>query len=207
MPLVHHPQFEPLQRRIAAGAEAIQEWDGRVFRCVELPWARPAYLVSGNGTRQHGGRWIEPGVTEVVHAATTEALSLKESRGVFAYYGIRRPGNTPRVSVELELRLGRVLNLARGEGVLAPIHVEELLREDWRKLNQQGRETLGQALGRAAWAVGLEGMLVPSARDRRARNLVWFPGNLESGSRCTIVGERELARWIADVPADVQKSD
>ena len=42
---------------------------------------------------------------------------------------------------------------------------------------------LSQALGRLAWALGLEGLLVPSAVVRRGLNLVVFPENLRPSSR------------------------
>ncbi len=138
------------------------------------------------------------GVTAVAHAAMTEALAIKESRRAFDYYGVRKPRNNPRVSVEIRAKLGRVLQLGSVDTVFPHLTNEELLREDWEKVNGKGSETLAQAIGRAAWKSGLEGMVVPSARDRRSRNLVWFPENLGPGSSCTITGRHELEAWLAD---------
>ena len=206
MKIQPHPHFDRLRRRVAA-AETVDAWNGRIYRCVELAWARPEYLISGEGTRKHGSRWMQPGITEVVHAASTEALALRESRAILDYYGIERPRLTPRVSVELEIGLQRVLKLTRAEELLSPYSGEELLSEDWRKLNHQGRESLAQAVGRAAWECHYEGLWVPSVRDRRCRNLIWFPGSLEKESRCEISGQKELEKWITDPHADLQNFD
>jgi hypothetical protein len=48
---------------------------------------------------------------------------------------------------------------------------------------------------------------VPSVRDRRCRNLIWFPGSLEKESRCEISGQKELEKWITDPHADLQNFD
>lgn len=197
MQIAPHPQYDRLRRLIAASHPG-QRCYRRAYRCVELPWARPKYLVSGEGTRRFGGRWMRRGITEVVHAASTEALALKEARGAFAFYGIGRPRARPRVSVELEVRLEEMLDLAASPGVLGPFTIEEMLGEDWRSLNAGGRESLSQAAGRAAWECGFTGLVVPSARDRRARNLVWFPSNLSGGSVVEISGRTDLERWLAD---------
>lgn len=197
MNLAFHPQSERLQGLIG-GAECTTPWKGRVYRCVELAWARPSYLVSGEGTRRFGGRWMSPGTTEAVHAATSEALALKESGGIFGNYGINRPRATPRVSVELTVSLSQIWAITRAAEVLAPGLLDELLCEDWRTCNQHGQESLGQALGRLVWEGGLEGLLVPSARDRRGRNLIWFPSALADDSVVEISGRTDLEQWLAD---------
>jgi RES domain-containing protein len=193
-----HPSFPGLVRSVRQAGAMVAPWEGRVFRAVEIKWAKPASLLSGEGTRKHGGRWMRAGVAEVAHAAMTEALAIKESRHAFDYYGIRKPRNNPRVSVEIRVKLAKVLPLGAVEAVFPHLTNEELLREDWEKVNGKGSETLAQAIGRAAWQIGLEGMVVPSARDRRSRNLVWFPGNLCAGSSCTITGQHELEAWLAE---------
>lgn len=202
-----HPRFSDLLQGIKAASDAVGPWEGRVFRAVELRWARPEYLISGEGTRKHGGRWMHAGITPVAHAALTEALAIKESRGVFQYYGIKRPRNNPRVSVEIEVRFNKVLRLAPAETVFPNLTTGELLSEDWEKVNGKGQETLAQASGRATWMSGLEAILVPSARDRRSRNIIWFPDNLQANSVCRISGRHELENWIAKSHADLHDLD
>ena len=99
--------------------------------------------------------------------------------------------------MELEADLERVADLTGiGERLLWPT-VDELLAENWEALNAAGRETLSQAFGRALFDLDFSGLLVPSARDRRGRNLIWFPENLRGDEAIGIVGECELERWIA----------
>lgn len=192
---LHYPTLERCLRKATA---RIGPWSGRVFRAVEMEWARLGHLLSGQGTRRNGSRWLRAGITPVVHGATSEALAIKESRAAFVYYGIQKPQKNPRVSVEIEISLHDVLNLCPVAPAFPNLTDPELLSEDWQKVNCQGKETLAQAIGRAAWVAGLEGLLVPSARDRRGRNLVWFPENIQPESGCAISGEKELKRWLAD---------
>ena len=74
--------------------------------------------------------------------------------------------------------------------------LEELLAEDWRKVNDAGHEAQSQALGRAAHDFGAEGVLAPSARVPGGINIVCFPDSLVSQSQMKILGEEELKRWL-----------
>jgi hypothetical protein len=50
----------------------------------------------------------------------------------------------------------------------------QLMREPWMQLQQSGREALTQAVGRAAWTLGFEGLMVPSAENPVGLNLAVF---------------------------------
>jgi len=192
-----HPRYRELFAQIRSVAqEWTREWSRPVYRAVELQWARPEFLISGQGTMRHGGRWIRPGVTAVVHAASTEHLALKESRRPFTHYAIKKPRKKPRVIVEIEVALQRIADLSMLEKSLSWPLLDELIGEDWDKINARGMETLAQALGRALFELDFEGLAAPSARDRRGRNLIWFPDNLRPASRLRIASETELKRWL-----------
>ncbi|HXP59557.1 MAG TPA: RES family NAD+ phosphorylase [Dongiaceae bacterium] len=92
----------------------------------------------------------------------------------------------------------KVLNLVTPRGIRSKIWLEldKLLVEDWRKVNNAGYESESQAFGRAAHALGAEGLLVPSARIAGAMNLVYFPESLRQTSQVEILGETELDRWL-----------
>src|SRR5947207_2144322 len=64
------------------------------------------------------------------------------------------------------------------------------------KSDARGRETLGQALGRALFDTRVEGFLVPSARVPDAVNLVVFPRNLRRTSRQQVLEKSELKTWL-----------
>jgi RES domain-containing protein len=53
-------------------------------------------------------------------------------------------------------------------------------------------EALTQAIGRAAWNVGLEGLLVPSAARPGGIGLVFFPDHRDARSGLEIVHPEEL---------------
>jgi RES domain-containing protein len=103
-----------------------------------------------------------------------------------------------RVLVSTKLRLTKLLDLVdpRGLQLLPWVGLQDLLAEDWRKVNDTGHEAQSQALGRAAYNAGAGGILVPSARVPGGINLVYFPDALTRSGEVTILGEDELARWL-----------
>ena len=75
--------------------------------------------------------------------------------------------------------------------------IEEMLNEDWEELNDSRVETIAQSLGRAILELNYEGLIAPSSRDRRGRNLIWFPEQLHPESQIEIVGQEKLNQWLA----------
>jgi hypothetical protein len=66
-----------------------------------------------------------------------------------------------------------------------------LADDDWRKLNDDaGEESLTQAIGRAAFDAGLEGIIVRACDG--GQNLVWFRTNLDPKSKTAIRNEGKL---------------
>lgn len=193
-----HPRYPDLLSLLRGAAGSLtREWHGPVHRCVAVKWSRPEHLISGEGTKICGSRWMRPGVTPVVYASSTETVALKESRRPLKHFGIRKPRAAPRVLVELEADLEKVAELSAIDRLLPWPGLDELLAEDWEKINAGGAETLSQAFGRALWSLGFSGLVVPSVRDRRGRNLIWFPGNLGENDEIRISGESALRDWIA----------
>ena len=64
--------------------------------------------------------------------------------------------------------------------------MRRLKREDWREENDSGRESLTQAIGRAAHAARIQGLLVPSSQLPKQTNLIVFPDRLAAGSRLEV---------------------
>ena len=65
---------------------------------------------------------------------------------------------------------------------------KRLLRNDWRRDVSLGRVPLTQQVGLAAFQSGLEGLLVPSAAEKKETNLLLFPDNFSSDSRVSMRG-------------------
>lgn len=197
MKLNPHPQFDTLRGLLNSHSAALcRSWKGLAYRCACLDFASSGKVISGEGTRKYGARWMAPGHERVVHLSTTEMTAIRESKGHFARYGLDAVKPEPRVLVALELETGNLLDLFRFDALKAGFTVGEMLAEDWETLNGRGLESLSQALGRAAFALGCEAMLAPSARLKRGRNLVVFPENLASSNRFTIAHEKKLKDWL-----------
>lgn len=197
-PIQPHPAYKRLLSYLKKARKELEtDWQGPVYRCVELEWARPEYLISGEGTRHKGSRWMQPNYCKAVHAASTETIALKESRRVYDYYGILKPRYNPRVSVELIAQLSHLIDLTKLHCVIDSPTIQEMLSEDWEKLNARGNETIAQALGRAVRDLNFEGLIAPSSRDQRGRNLIWFPDDIRADSRIEIVGKEKLKQWLA----------
>jgi RES domain-containing protein len=95
------------------------------------------------------------------------------------------------VAVDVQLR--EVLDLTDGT-IRQSLQISEqrMTDDDWRKLNDHaGAESLTQAIGRAAFEAGLEGIIVRACDG--GRNLVWFAKNLKAKSKIAIRNERALA--------------
>lgn len=193
-----HPLYPELLTLLrSAKKELTRDWHGFVYRCVAPKWARPEFLISGKGTLQCGSRWMRPGVTPAVYAASTENIALKESRRPYTHFGIKKPLSQPRVIVEMEAKLECVADLTSIDQIIPWPSIDELLDEDWEGINTRAAETLSQAFGRALFQLKFAGLVVPSARDRRGRNLIWFPSKLGKNDGIQITGEDELNEWIA----------
>ena len=197
MKLKPHPQFEPFRLLLAANAEALcHGWKGLAYRCAGLKYASTTKLISGEGTRQYGARWMAPGVERVVHLSTSETTAVQETRRHFVHYGLDAAKPEPRVLVTLEVEVGKVLDLFRLDGLGASIRMQQLVDDDWERANEGGEESLSQAMGRASFSLGYEAMLAPSAVYRRRRNVVVFPENLSYRSRFAIAHEDTLREWL-----------
>ena len=196
-PLKQHPLFPALATALGHGRKLLHPWDGTVFRSVELEFARSSKLLDGKGSLKHGARWARArrvSLGEPVHGRARRGGGDVQRA---AYYGWRGELLKPRLRVAVTVKLHRVLDLtsesqARRTGVM----LAELLGEDWRKVNDGGKESLSQALGRAAHEAGAEALLAPSAAAGGTHNLVVFVENLLPESVVQIENQAELDRWL-----------
>jgi RES domain-containing protein len=101
----------------------------------------------------------------------------------------------PVVVVGLDLSLVRVLDItARQVRRSLGLTLRDLAGERWEQVQRRGGEALTQAIGRLAWSLGLEGLLVPSAvpGSLSERNLAVFPDQVSAPSRVEIVRADKL---------------
>lgn len=170
--------------------------EGFVYRAVAPRWAHPNYLINGEGGFKHPGRWIAARVARMVYASFAESTALKESRGNLKFYRISQPVPQPRTLVCIGIRLQQCIEISRTNLSQIGLTADEILDEDWRSQSGRGQPCLSQWIGQCAFEAPVEAVVVPSAVDGRAKNLLWFPENLLASSKVWISGEEELRQWI-----------
>lgn len=165
------------------------------YRAVQIEYANERDLLSGEGTKNAGGRWTPPGSFATVHASLEVETAVAESLGTQQRYGIPVAARLPLVLVAIDCRLQAILDLT-DEAILECLELSRrrLARCRWRESMDKEREALTQAVGRAAFEQKLEGLLVPSAQKRQGRNLVVFPAQLRPGSSLRIQNVAKLPR-------------
>ena len=153
------------------------------YRAVQIEYANEKDLLSGEGTKKAGGRWTPPGDFATVHASLDPLTALAESLGTQQRYGIPSLDCLPLVLVAIDCRLQAILDLTdRAILEFLELSTRRLNQCHWWTSMEKGKESLTQAVGRAAFAANLEGLLIPSAQKRRAKNLIVFPVRLTQGS-------------------------
>lgn len=180
-----HPELERLAAAIRRTPPT--PWSGVAYRSASPAYAGSRDLLSGEGVRRHGGRWNPPGLFAAVYASLSPETALAEALAQFRHYGIPEADALPRVIAALEVRLAALSDLTAG-GARRSLRVSRRrMRSDpWRRAQGEGRESLTQSIGRAAFEAGLEALLVPSAADPSGTNLVVFPARLHPGSRLSV---------------------
>jgi RES domain-containing protein len=187
--------FEKLRRRIAENNELLRPWKGAAYRVTTLDYPNPKSILLGQGSFLHGGRWNAPGSFRAVYGSTQDTVAVAESRATAEYAQVPLPFRTPRLLVAIELALQAMLDLTDEETRRRlAVTAEQLHAEDWRKMQEDGMESLTQAIGRAAFVNQAEGLLVASARVPLAINVIYFPANHREGSSVTVLESEKLDR-------------
>jgi RES domain-containing protein len=186
-PNVLHDHF-----RVVLSQGFFRSWSGVIFRSVLPRYARVADIVSGYGSYRAGGRWNAPGIY-AIYGSIEPGLAADESFNfLLQHFGWQNRDIPPRMVVGIRVSLQAVLDLTNPASALHQLNLEELLSEDWRKINGEQKESRSQALGRAVADLG-EGILAPS-RIRTGKNLVIYPRSLRPGSRIEVLGEADLPK-------------
>ena len=101
----------------------------------------------------------------------------------FRYYGLRDEDAMPRLMVAIHFRLSKVLDLTDlSVRRKLDVTLSDIKEEDWREIQEQGKESLTQAVGRAVAAAGFEGLIAPSAQVPKGVNVTYFPDNKKAAS-------------------------
>jgi RES domain-containing protein len=188
-----HPEFDRLTASIVRCMPLVQGWAGDVFRFSLPRWATTTHLLTGAGALQAGGRWHPIGAFKAVYTSLDPETALAESLAHYRRFDVALRDAMPRTLNAIAVKLHRVLDLTDGAVRRHLVFSQaRMLAEEWWMRQEHDEEALTQALGRAAWAANLEGLIVPSAIRPNGRGLVFFPEKLLPGSTLAIVNANEL---------------
>jgi len=188
-----HPDYKKFLGVLQGALPAAASFHGTLYRACDPMYANTRDLLSGQGSRNDGGRWNARGSFATVYLAQSVDGALAETLGLAGYFGFDPLARLPLTLVAVEAHLGAVLDFtdARLRKLLG-ITLGALNKCDWRSENAAGREAVCQALGRAAFKSGASGIIVASAVMRRFRNLNIFPANLSGTGDLRIIGSEKL---------------
>jgi RES domain-containing protein len=201
--IIYESDATPASRNVfglhESQARTFPALSGNGFRFSGLGYCKPDHIPSGAGSYKVGARWNAIDSFRASYHSLTKAVAVAEVDAHAKFYGFSKETLRPRLLVATEFSLSRVLDLTNaGTRRALDVVLDEIKKEDWRSVQRLGREGFCQGLGRAAFLVGAEALLAPSAQVRTGVNLVYFPENLLPTSRAQICNEAELEKLKYD---------
>jgi RES domain-containing protein len=174
-----HPDYPRLRSIIHDLGAMARTFHGTLYRVSDPGYANTRDLLTGEGARKYGGRWNAPGSFSLVYLSMSVEGAMAETVGLAGHYGFDPAARLPVTLVAIDVALDKVLDLTslpvrNAVGVT----LKAMNGCPWRVENMADREALTQALGRAAWAAGFRGIIVPTPLKRTFRHLNVFPQNL-----------------------------
>ena len=166
--MAHGEQTRPsliARMREAVESDALAPLKLIAYRYTRRRYSTARLLMNGVGAWKAGGRWNAPGAFHAVYLASSHELAHREYFEAYRVSGLGAFQGMPFVGNAIELDLRATVDL-RAESMLAALGVstEAILNDPWRQSTDGGTESLCQAIGRAAFECGIQGLIVPSAR-------------------------------------------
>jgi len=184
--------FTALKQRLEQHPELFRPWKGTTYRVTTLKYRDPREILRGEGSFRNGGRWNGIESFRAVYGSIDAVVALAEQQASAKYANLPYPFRETRLVVAIDLDLVRIIDLTVAENLEKLSVTEEELREDWRKVQEQGFESFTQALGRALFEAKAEGLMARSARVENGINVVYFPENKRRGSSVRLPEARQL---------------
>ena len=169
-----------------------QPLQGSFFRNIDAMyrWAPlSAYISHLNGNRYNRGLKYETSAFAALYLSDSPVHAMEEVKALVN--GVAQKFS-PRTDLTVDVVLARVADLTDpSTQKQLEVHPNALV-SPWQ-IRQITERTTTQELGAAAFDVGIEALLVPSARVKGAKNLVVLIDQLAEGSSLQVfVGEGKL---------------
>ena len=192
-----HKQFAEILAALDGAKDQARAWTGNGFRLAALSHASAGKILSGRGSQEFGGRWNAAGTFPALYCSLLPETAVTETMSRFRKTGLKARRPLPGVLVSLAIKLQNVFDFSDPHAfpAIEPFLVKAK-RENWQRLQDEGREASSQAIGRAAHQLGMEGILFPSAVVSGVKNLVVFPDNLRSKSFLRIENAADLKKFV-----------
>jgi RES domain-containing protein len=186
------PEVRELFEVITSCYPSATGFSGVVVRSVSTKYATQSNFFSGVGASKSGGRWNRKGI-EATYASLDVETAIKEAYQNLLHYGFPISNIRPRTTAGARVKLKKVLDITV-PATLQKIgfKAKDLVIEDWRAIQLGGEESWTQSIGRGCFLAGFEGLIVPSARNPKGKNLVMFLSNFMKSSVLEILGKEDL---------------
>jgi filamentous hemagglutinin len=169
---------------LAANAMAFR---GECFRCVTPKYSSAADIFSGSGSKFASGRYHVKGEFTAVYASTRVEWAYDEYRNTARNNNISDAKLLPVTLVAARISLSRVLDLTDVTTQAAlQVTEDELVHSKWTSKSESITQLIGQTCNEA----GFDGIIVPSANERK--NIIILIDNASRSSAVRIVNANRL---------------
>lgn len=193
MRLRANPHYRRLKAWCIEQRTAASTAQGEYYRVAGPRHTSANAIVSGIGGYAASGRWCRRAITRLLYLSEAPETAMAESNEHARRTDLPLWRQMPKVTVAIRIDADKVLDLTDpAVEKRLPFGLQLLVNADWRADNAHGKESLPQALGRAAFAAGFDGLRVPSKPDPNGRNLVIFRRAGASGPRVVLLNPEAL---------------
>jgi RES domain-containing protein len=192
MRLKAHPRYAVYKAWFRSEARRATRLEAELYRVAGPRHTTASELLAGVGAFKGGGRWNPPRVMRVIYLSFAPETAMREANEHSRYHRIPMSKGMPKVTVAVRVVVEAVLDLTKAGAFPEPM--ANLMAEDWRAVMARMDESTTQAVGRAACAAGLQGLVVPSKPDPGGTNVLIFPENLTILSAMAVLNPELLKK-------------
>jgi RES domain-containing protein len=180
MKVREHPEYPRLRQSMKDALHLVMSWNGIIYRSAPPKWSAGRDMLTGVGSMKSGARFNAAETFPMVYGSTTPELAMIESLAFQRRAGLPVEHAMPLVFKAISVQVDRMLDLTNPNGLAALAVTDDQLRADaWWLARLRGEESLTQAVGRAAYANGIQALQVASAHSAgHGHNVVLLPDHI-----------------------------